>query len=86
MWLRSDIPLSFDGQAGCPVCGSQELRDTVSVRDWRLGTPGEYILRRCRRCGLAWLVEPAGVSSLLPVKLAPAPVHVGWRRWLKRAG
>ncbi len=81
---RTDVLSQDDGPAGCPICGWKDLGEQIRVRDWRLGTPGEYILRHCRHCGLAWLAEPVEVPPLPAVELAPVPARAGWRRWLKR--
>lgn len=85
MGWRTGVSFQDSGPAGCPVCGWKDSREQVGVRDWRLGTPGEYILQYCRHCGLAWLAEPGELPHLPAVELASAPARAGWRRWLKQA-
>jgi 2-polyprenyl-3-methyl-5-hydroxy-6-metoxy-1,4-benzoquinol methylase len=39
----------------CPLCRSEEFSDTLFLRDWGYGGPGDFPLVRCRRCGLRYL-------------------------------
>lgn len=85
MGWRLESPSFNERPAGCPVCGFRDDGEGARLHDWRLGTPGEYTLRYCQHCGLAWVAEPSEAPPLPAVELARAPARAGWRRWLKRA-
>jgi hypothetical protein len=85
MGWRLEFPSQDERPAGCPVCGCRDYGEQERIRDWRLGTPGEYTLRYCRHCGLAWIADPETAPPLPAVELSRAPARAGWRRWLKQA-
>lgn len=55
-------PVSTSGPQDCVACGSREI---IALRGWRerLGLSSSDAVRRCTRCGLAWLDRFAGVTE-----------------------
>jgi 2-polyprenyl-3-methyl-5-hydroxy-6-metoxy-1,4-benzoquinol methylase len=45
----------------CPLCGNEGRRLYVSMVDWLFGVPGEWGIRNCAACSIAWL-DPQPVA------------------------
>ena len=45
----------------CSLCGNEGRRLYVSMVDWLFGVPGEWGIRNCAACGIAWL-DPQPVA------------------------
>lgn len=70
-WLKEDK----ECVAACPVCGWSE-RQVVhdKLRDPLFGTPGDWTLWRCGRCGAAWL-DPRPTPESIHRAYAIYPTH-----------
>ena len=45
-------------RAACPMCGGQDVAETLVAHERQFGLPGEFTYARCTSCRSLWLVDP----------------------------
>jgi 2-polyprenyl-3-methyl-5-hydroxy-6-metoxy-1,4-benzoquinol methylase len=80
--------------ANCNFCGADDTQPLYTLRDWQLNLPGEFLLVKCRVCGLMYLNPQPEWSELIkhyPDEYAPYARKAGmseaaYHRWSERYG